>query len=66
MSTRKGLEISLSIVMAFMLVIILIAVLGVLTNNYAGRFVDFGGNATNTSLIKSITIISGIRYARSN
>lgn len=66
MKTRKGFDISLTIIIAFVIVIVLVAALGAITNTYTGRFLDFGNNATNTSLVKSMILIGGAAFERSN
>ena len=65
MKTRKGFDISLTIIIAFVIVIVLVAALGAITNSYTDRFLDFGNNATNTSLIKSV-ILGGAAFERCN
>ncbi|MFB6193000.1 MAG: hypothetical protein ABEK00_02015 [Candidatus Nanohaloarchaea archaeon] len=67
MNTRRGLDISLTLIMAFLIVVALVALLGAITNSYSGKFLDFGKNATNTSLVKSVTVlIGGKAFERSN
>lgn len=66
MKTRKGFDISLTIIIAFVVVIVLVAALGAITNSYTGRFLDFGNNATNTSLVPSGILIGGVAFERSD
>lgn len=66
MKTRKGFDISLTIIIAFVIVIVLVAALGAITNSYTGRFLDFGNNATNTSLVQSALLIGGVAFERSD
>ncbi|QKQ98891.1 hypothetical protein GKQ38_05210 [Candidatus Nanohaloarchaea archaeon] len=66
MNSRKGFDISLTIIIAFLIVIVLVATLGAITNSYTGKFLNFGNNATNTSLVKSVGLIGGALLERSN
>jgi len=64
--TRKGFDIALTIIIAFVIVIVLVAALGAITNSYTGRFLEFGNNATNTSLVPSAILIGGVVVERSD
>lgn len=64
MNARKGFDISLTVVMAILIVMVLVAFLGAISTNYTDQFLNFGKNNTNVSLEGITAILGGLKIER--
>lgn len=64
MNARKGFDISLTVVIAILLVMVLVAFLGTIATNYADQFLEFGKNNTDVSLEGITVILGGLQIER--